>query len=226
MIPSESQWPRELSAHTRHRCVFENTLHHLNEPQGHGGRKGEQRSCPPEKVNMVRRLCHSILPSLKADGNAGELTDGCVGDLQDPSQHEDENHPVAPSTRAPNFSAMFVRHGETILSRRGHQSPQKALRRTLGALLSLACQDNVSACPWSANPLSTWLNPPVSAETASTLPKRFADLVQETKSQDFLQSQMWLAVPSNGANEKGLLQPTQCSLFLLAHQQPCSPPPP
>lgn len=92
-----------------------------------------------------------------------------------------------------------VRHREAPLSRKGHRSPnpspQRPLRRTADAPLSCPYQANAPACPWSAKPLSPWLNPPISAGTASMLPKYFADLVQ-MKHQDFLQSQMWLTVPS------------------------------
>lgn len=77
--------------------VFE-ALHHPNEPQGHGG--GQQRSLwnPPENGNEVRKLCHSNLLVLGADGHEGELTgsESHAGDPQDPSHHEDEKDFVAP----------------------------------------------------------------------------------------------------------------------------------
>lgn len=94
MVPSDSQWPQEPSSLT---SVFEKALHHPNEPQSHGG--GQQRSLwnPPEKVNMVRQLCHSNLLVLGADGNGDELTgaESHAGDPQDPSQHKEKDF-VAP----------------------------------------------------------------------------------------------------------------------------------
>lgn len=46
--------------------------------------------------------------------------------------------------------------------------------------------------PGQQTSLSMWLNPPGSAGTTSTQPNCFADLVQEMKHQDFLQSLTWL----------------------------------
>lgn len=59
--------------------------------------QGDSPWNPPEKVNMVRQLCHSNLLVLGADGNGDELTgaESHAGDPQDPSQHKEKDF-VAP----------------------------------------------------------------------------------------------------------------------------------